>query len=87
MQGTEAGSRSSRFTRDQAHDPLQRTNSSAAQQASPGAAGEAFSLAAFDVQPFSQNQQSQPEAGDKKTSFAVFVGKNEKACTQFAAIG
>ena len=85
MQGTEAGPRSSRFTRDQAYDPLQRTSSSVEQQASPGAAGEAFSLAAFDVQPLSRIQHSQPEAGDRK--IAVFVGNYEQACTLFAAIG
>ena len=66
MQGTETGPRSSRFTRDQAYDPLQRTSSNVAQQALLGATGKACSPAAGQVQPFSGIQHTQPEAGDRK---------------------
>ena len=65
MQGTEAGPRSGRFTRDQACDSLRRTSSNVAQQALPGAIGEACSPAAFELQPFSGVQHTQPEAGDR----------------------
>lgn len=64
MQGAGAGPRYDRFTRDQAYDPLRRTSSSVAQQASPGPVGESVSPAAFEVQPFLGIQHAHPEAGD-----------------------
>ena len=64
LQGIEVGSRSAQYTRDQAYDPLRRTSSSVAPDASPGAASDALGPAAFDVPPFAGIQDLQQEAGD-----------------------
>ena len=64
MQSFDSGTRSGRFTRDQAGDSLWRSSSVTTAEAPPGGGTEGFGAAPFEVQAFSGIQDVQQETGE-----------------------